>query len=244
MAIGSSITQHAHRPRKCLHRSSSRACAILAVAFACAAAFAFARPRTSSGATTPSTTSPSSAAGAHARPNKAPAPCLETSLSPSSYNLPRIGAATLCLLNQIRVLHHLRALRLNDELQSVAAGQALDMVVGDYFADHSLSGQTPMQRILATHYPLGAVRLFAAQNIGWATGPYATPAGIVAAWMNSPPHRAIILTGSYRDVGVGVMPAAPSSLSQGLSGATYTLEFGVRIYPAKSARLRARPVRP
>jgi uncharacterized protein YkwD len=112
------------------------------------------------------------------------------------------------------------------------------MVLGDYFGDRSLSGLTPMQRILATRYPGHAWRLYTAQNIGWAVGPLATPTAMVAAWMHSPPHRRIMLTPSYRDIGVGVAPAAPSSLSQGLEGATYTIEFGQRIFLATAATKR------
>lgn len=168
----------------------------------------------------------------------ASAQCANTQLQPARANLAAIGAATFCLVEQVRLAHHLHPLRFNRPLQGVAAGQARDMVAGNYFGDDSISGLTPMQRILATPYPSHAKRVNSAQNIGWATGPFATPAAMVRAWMLSPPHRAIILTARFRDMGVGVTPAAPSSLAQGLDGATYTLEFGERIFPAKVARKR------
>jgi len=173
---------------------------------------------------------------AKAPPRTPPASCANANLQPTAANLAQIDAATFCLIEQVRVAHHLHPLRLNLPLQSVATGQTRDMVTGDYFGDDSLSGKTPMQRILATPYPSGAARVNSAQNIGWATGPLATPAAMVAAWMSSTPHREIILTPRFRDIGVGVTPAAPSSLSQGLAGATYTLEFGQRIFAARSAR--------
>ena len=56
----------------------------------------------------------------------------------------------------------------------------------------------------------------------------ATPAGIVTAWMHSPPHREIILTAAFRDAGAGVVPAVPSVIAPGAPGATYAIEFGVR----------------
>lgn len=176
--------------------------------------------------------------GAAKAPAKTSAPtsCPNADLQPTRSNLAAIDAATFCLIEQVRVAHHLQPLRFNEPLQSVAAGQARDMVAGNYFGDNSISGLTPMQRILATPYPSHAKRVNSAQNIGWATGPLATPAAMVAAWMHSPPHRAIILTAHFRDVGIGVTPAAPSSLAQGLGGATYTLEFGQRIFAAKTAR--------
>jgi uncharacterized protein YkwD len=167
-----------------------------------------------------------------------PKSCANTNLQPISANLALVDAATFCLIQQVRAAHGLQPLRVNRPLQSVATAQTQEMVVGNYFGDDSISGETPMQRILATPYPGGATRVNSAQNIGWATGPLATPAAMVAAWMSSRPHRAIILTPSFRDIGVGVTPAAPSSLSQGLAGATYTLELGQRVFAARSARRR------
>ncbi len=102
------------------------------------------------------------------------------------------------------------------------------MVVGDYFGDDTPSGTTPWQRITASPYAIGAHSVAAAQNIGWGTERMATPAGMVSIWMHSAPHRQIVLTGGYRDIGVGVAPAAPTILTKGTPGATYTVEFAVR----------------
>ena len=51
---------------------------------------------------------------------------------------------------------------------------------------------------------------------------------MVAGWMASPGHREIILTGEYREAGVGVAPALPPLLGQELGGATYAIEFAAR----------------
>jgi uncharacterized protein YkwD len=171
-------------------------------------------------------------------PRPAAIACANAELQPTPTDLPAIDAATLCLVNRVRTANRLRALRFSNPLQSVASAQAREMVQGDYFGDRSLSGKTPMQRILATAYPAHATRVKAAQNIGWATGPLASPAAMVQAWMHSPPHREIILTAAFRDLGVGVTAAAPSTLSQGLAGATYTLELAQRIFSGKTARRR------
>jgi uncharacterized protein YkwD len=167
-----------------------------------------------------------------------PASCTNTNLQPTGSNLAAIDAATFCLIEQVRSTNYLPSLHLSYSLQRVATGQTQDMVAGDYFGDDSISGLTPMQRILATPYPSHAARVNSAQNIGWATGPLATPAGMVEAWMHSPPHREIILTARFRDIGVGVTPAAPSSLANGLEGATYTLELGERVFSAKVAKTK------
>ena len=147
---------------------------------------------------------------------------------PNGSNGPLLDGAALCLMNHIRAGYHLQPLRYNAHLASVATGQASDMVRGHYFGDQSISGQSALSRIEASGYALrpSALRLMTAQNIGWGTGPNATPAGIVHAWMLSPPHRKIILTGAYRDTGIGVAPAVPQASR--LSGGTYAVEFGTR----------------
>jgi uncharacterized protein YkwD len=165
-------------------------------------------------------------AGASGAPGAAP--CRNANLRPTNSNLAAIGAAVVCLIDRVRSAAHLRELRPNRSLQSVAAGQSLEMVLGNYFGDDSRSGLTPLQRIETTPYLAQAASVDTAQNIGWGTGPEATPAEMLAAWMASPPHRQIILTGDFRNIGVGIAPAAPAALAQGKPGATYTVEFGTR----------------
>jgi uncharacterized protein YkwD len=157
-------------------------------------------------------------------------PCPGADDVPDGHNSAVVDSATLCLMNRIRSAYRMHPLRRNPALATIATGQARDMVRGNYFGDQSLSGQSPLARIMASSYTLAPshVRLLTAQNIGWGTGPNSTPTGIVSAWMHSPPHRAIILTGAYRDVGVGVAPAIPSELGSSWTAGTYAVEFGAR----------------
>jgi uncharacterized protein YkwD len=148
--------------------------------------------------------------------------CRGSGLSPSAANVTAVERATICLINIRRAHHRLPPLRESSALTSIAAGQAADMVRGNYFADHSLAGRTPYERIAPA---LGRARVATTgQNIGWGTGWDATPAGIVHAWMQSPPHRRIILTRAYTQAGVGVKPLLPAVLELPASGATYTLD--------------------
>jgi hypothetical protein len=164
----------------------------------------------------PAAPSAASAGGAHTR-------CRDSTLSPTASDGPAIARATLCLINIDRSRHHLAALRSNRALARIAAGQSWDMVRGNYFADHSLEGRTPLERIVPALLPERVATT--AQNIGWGTGADATPEGIVRAWMESAPHRRILLTASYREAGVGVTPALPAMLERGTSGATYALDL-------------------
>ena len=149
-------------------------------------------------------------------------------LQPTRANLSQVVAATRCLIEREREASRLRLLHSNSSLQRVATSQAREMVIGDYFGDNSMSGSTPIQRIEVSAYASRTKHLLVAQNIGWGTGGLATPAAMVRGWMLSPPHRRIMLTGSYRDIGVGIAPAAPPRLTDGLPGATYTVEFALR----------------
>jgi len=154
--------------------------------------------------------------------------CAYANLRPTSADAAIVDRATLCLINRVRAAHRLRPLRSNRELQAVAGSQATAMVSHDYFGDNSPSGQTPGTLIAAIPYGAHATSLATAQNLGWGTLSAATPAGMVTTWMRSPPHREVILTGEFRDVGVGVSPAMPSILGHGARGATYDVEFAVR----------------
>jgi uncharacterized protein YkwD len=148
--------------------------------------------------------------------------CADATLMPTPDDADAVASATLCVINAERAHHHLRPLRANAALAQVARGQSEDMVHGNYFADHSLNGRTPLERIVPAVEPARVAR--AGQNIGCGSGGSSTAAGIVRAWMQSPPHRRIILTGAYTQAGVGVTPSLPSVLELGSSGATYTLD--------------------
>jgi uncharacterized protein YkwD len=154
--------------------------------------------------------------------------CRDTYLQPTRAYLSRVSAATLCLIERERRVYRRGLLHSNRSLQRIATSQAKEMVIGDYFGDNSRSGGTPIQRIEVSAYASRTRSLAAAQNIGWGTGILATPAAMVRGWMLSPPHRRIMLTSDYRDIGVGIAPAAPPRLTEGLPGATYTVEFAAR----------------
>jgi uncharacterized protein YkwD len=177
----------------------------------------------------PSPLAPTSALAASTQTNaKSRRSCAYANLRPTAADTAIVDSATLCLIDQVRAAYRLRLLRSNRELQSVAGKQAKEMVRDDYFGDDSPSGQTPATLIEALPYGAHAASLATAQNLGWGTRSAATPADILAGWMHSPPHREVILTGIFRDVGVGVSPAVPAIVGHGERGATYAVEFAAR----------------
>jgi uncharacterized protein YkwD len=154
--------------------------------------------------------------------------CANRGLHPDAANAVAVERATLCLIDRVRSHYGRHALRANAQLGTVARSQVSSMLRWNYFADLRPSGQTPLALVAGTPYRSHAAFIAVGQNIAWASGSAATPEHIVAEWMASPPHRAIMLTGEYRDAGVAVMPALPSVLGAGSRGAVWAVEFGVR----------------
>lgn len=156
--------------------------------------------------------------------------CQNTSLMPSEANIVSIREATLCLINRERSRAGEQPLRPDGALEDSAQGHSTSMAVHGYFEHVSPGGSTPLSRMQESGYLSSSTPGYmVGENIAWGSGTDATPAAIVAAWMASPPHRANILQGEFRDTGMGVSPHLPSSFAGGQAGAIYTEDFGVKI---------------
>lgn len=156
--------------------------------------------------------------------------CASSHASVERASLRRSRLATLCLLNRVRTHAGLPKLRLNPKLSRAARVHSRDMVRRGYFAHDSLNGRTPFQRMLSTRYVPRNASWWLAENIGWGTSSVADPAALVRMWMRSAPHRANILNGRFREIGIGIalgIPVRSARFSRsGGSGATYTTDFG------------------
>jgi uncharacterized protein YkwD len=160
------------------------------------------------------------------RPTARPAQqCADADLQPTAANLPRIRAAIHCLHNQLRANRDLPTLKDNGRLRRAAVGHSRSMVASRFFAHTTPAGVTMTDRILRAGYVNRNQAWSIGENLAWGTGDLATPRGAIAAWLDSPSHRANMLKRSYRELGVGVVLGNPSS---GNGGATYTVDFGVR----------------
>lgn len=137
-----------------------------------------------------------------------------------------LEASTVCLLNAERAERGLRALRVNGRLSAAAQQHTNDMVRGRYFSHTSRAGSDMGDRIRGKGYLSGARSWMIGENLAWGSGERSTPRSIVRAWMNSPGHRRNILTGRFREIGIGVADSAPVFTAN--RGATYTTTFGSR----------------
>jgi uncharacterized protein YkwD len=147
--------------------------------------------------------------------------CHNTLANPNSISIEKVQRSTLCLLNKQRRIHRVHRVSENHRLDLASVRHAQDMARRDYFEHGDFVG-----RIKHTNYLSGAGSWTVGENIAWGSGSYATPKAIVHMWMNSPPHRANILSSSFHEIGIGIARGAPVSGTS--DGATYATDFGAR----------------
>jgi uncharacterized protein YkwD len=168
-------------------------------------------------------------------PAGAAADCPGADVVPAADNLPAIGQVTLCLVNEQRAAHGIKALRVNARLSSASSGYSQRMVAQAFFDHQAPDGTTLVQRLTSVGYLDGGDDWVVGENIGWGQGPLSTPRAMVNAWMNSSGHRRNILSADYAEIGLGLAMGTPEDATW---GATYTTDFGHKP-PKKAKRRRA-----
>jgi uncharacterized protein YkwD len=156
-----------------------------------------------------------------AAPAHAGADCANADKNPNDVSLADAKHATLCLLNNERRSRGIRPLKDNSRLGLASQRHARDMSRRNYFAHGDFVG-----RIKAARYLKNTRGYTVGENIAWGSWDYATPKSIVNGWMHSPGHKANILNGRFREIGLGVARGAPVG-GQGQAG-TYVTDFGTR----------------
>ncbi|HKP88973.1 MAG TPA: CAP domain-containing protein [Thermoleophilaceae bacterium] len=147
--------------------------------------------------------------------------CHHTGADPNKVSLHKVQTATLCLINNRRRKRGLPRLSENHRLDLASMRHARDMAAHNFFEHGDFVG-----RIKRADYLDGAGSWTVGENIAWGGGSYATPGAIVRMWMDSPPHRANILSRRFHEIGIGIARGTPSARVGG--GATYATDFGAR----------------
>jgi uncharacterized protein YkwD len=150
--------------------------------------------------------------------------CSFTRLAANAAPEPNMRSALRCLVNVERAKHGLRALSSDGRLNAAADRHSADMVARQYFAHVTPEGASVTDRVRQTGYLGGSHDWALGEDIGWGTSTLSTPAAIFRAFMNSPPHRRVILDRDFRQIGVGVAQGVPVAGQAG--GATFVLDFG------------------
>jgi uncharacterized protein YkwD len=135
-----------------------------------------------------------SARGGEARPVRA-APHVSAEIHTASRAL---EVPVVALFNEQRARHGLPLLRVDARLARAAEAHSADMLERGYFAHDDAHGSWDARiRRYVTRSEVGEI-------LSFGSGAWATPAGMVEAWMQSPDHRAVIMRRALRRVGVGV----------------------------------------
>jgi uncharacterized protein YkwD len=135
--------------------------------------------------------------------------------------------AVLCLVNGERAQHGLSRVRASSALTRSAQAHSRDMVARGYFSHVTPGGENPRQRVVHCGYARKRGARKVGETIAWGSGRRGTPAELVRLFMGSAPHRRILLDRRFRDVGIGLVPAAPVA-GVPVAGVTLTIDFGRR----------------
>jgi uncharacterized protein YkwD len=145
--------------------------------------------------------------------------CPGAAASAANANAGKLRSALMCVVNRKRAANGLSALKVDRRIQRAAGRHARDMAKHDYFAHQRPGGPDLTTRLHRAGWHGKAW----GENIAYGCGPLASPKATLRAWMNSPPHRAILLSSTYRHGGVGVVGSAPCG-----SGGMWVLDLGRR----------------
>lgn len=119
--------------------------------------------------------------------------------------------AVVDLINAERAFLGLSAVGLDDRLSSLADQHSADMALNDCFQHDSCNGTSWSDRMLSGYPAAGIGEIIAAG--------YGDAASVVQAWMESPGHKAQILTAGFQALGVGLIRG-------GSYGTYWTVDFG------------------
>jgi uncharacterized protein YkwD len=145
---------------------------------------------------------------------------------PAQTTASQAADAITCLVNAERTKRGMRAVTRDADLGQAARRHSGDMVRRGYFSHVGSGGTTLGDRLRAAGYGRNS-GWRAGEALGWGTGSMSTPNAVVDEWLGSSPHRHILLDPGYRELGVGVAAGEPRDPQSSLSGATYTVDFGV-----------------
>ena len=139
-----------------------------------------------------------------------------------------LNAQVVREVNRVRAQRGLKPLARSSALGKAAASHSRSMANDGYFAHESSDGSVFWQRIKAFYSPGGHRYWSVGENLVWAS-PNLTAQQAVKIWMKSPPHRANLLSSTWREIGLSAVYSsnAPGDY-QDRAATIVTADFGVR----------------
>ena len=142
--------------------------------------------------------------------------------------LSSLEVGVLQQLNAIRAQHNLQPLKLNVRLSAAADQHSREMGATGYFEHSSHDGTAFWKRINRWYASSGYGFWSVGENLLWSS-PDVEPASALQLWMNSPEHRANILTAKWREIGISAVHVANApGMYHDLPVTIITTDFGVR----------------
>jgi uncharacterized protein YkwD len=140
----------------------------------------------------------------------------------------RVEAPTIARINAVRRAHGLRPVRLSAQLARAARAHAQSMGKRGYFSHTSANG-TSFEKRVSRFYGLTSRHFLVGESLYWRS-PSAPPGDVVAKWLASPPHRAIVLDPVWREIGLEAVrvPRGPGIFG-GRAVTIVVADFGARL---------------
>jgi uncharacterized protein YkwD len=142
---------------------------------------------------------------------------------------PDLARTLLAAVNRTRRTYGLRPLAYSGALATAATEHARALATAGTFTHEWPTTGRLFSSWIRSFYPARGYRMWSAgENLLWAS-PGFTPASAVQQWLDSPTHRRVLLTKSWRELGIGVVSAvaAPGTYG-GRDVQIAAAEFGLR----------------
>ena len=131
-------------------------------------------------------------------------------------------------INAVRKAHKLAPLRLSAGLTRAAEGHSLAMARLGFFSHSSRDGTVFWKRIARSYPARGYATWTVGENLLWSSSQL-DGARAVRMWLNSPPHRKVLLSARWRELGISAVRADAAPGAFGGSDVTVvTADFGLR----------------
>ena len=132
-------------------------------------------------------------------------------------------------LNAVRSSHGLPPIRASRELRAAARSHTRSMLEVGFFGHESTDGRPFSDRIRRFYTSRGWRSWSVGETLLVSQGEETAAQEVVSSWLDSPPHRAIVLSPVWRDVGIGAFYAASAPRDFGGAQAlVVTADFGLR----------------
>lgn len=142
--------------------------------------------------------------------------------------LPMIDRQVIADVNAARAAHGLGRLRLSARLEAAATAHSYDMARHGFFSHDSSNGASAWTRLARLYPSAGYTHWQVGETLVWYS-PGVDAAGIAHDWLTSAEHRAVLLTGAFREIGVAAVHAsAAAGEFHGGEVTLVTADFGVR----------------